>query len=207
MHVKSLTFVVSGLVAVAAGAVLVSAQGRGGNQAPDPAEQMVRSLVGRLSLDDYKATIKGLTAFGDRREGTQRNRDAVEVLLRAPDHLRSEEGAAFAQVLAPGLGEAPLIADQLDPAGKLLRFACAQLPLMSRDVPRPQARDRRGKLGEDARGREGEIDALLDPGNGMQRYDCEHRPQQEPEDAGIRAHAVTSNPIQPRRRGGRGDSF
>jgi hypothetical protein len=34
-------------------------------------------LVDRLDLDRYKATIKGLTQFGDRREGTQRNRDAV----------------------------------------------------------------------------------------------------------------------------------
>jgi hypothetical protein len=33
--------------------------------------------VDRLNLDSYKATLKGLTQFGDRREGTQRNRDAV----------------------------------------------------------------------------------------------------------------------------------
>jgi hypothetical protein len=37
----------------------------------------VRTLVGRLDLEKYKATIKGLTAFGDRRQGTKRNRDAV----------------------------------------------------------------------------------------------------------------------------------
>jgi hypothetical protein len=53
-------------------------QGRGRGQAQaDPAEQMVRDLVARLTLDRYKATVKGLTQFGDRREGTQRNRDAV----------------------------------------------------------------------------------------------------------------------------------
>lgn len=34
-------------------------------------------LTKRLDLDRYKATIKGLTRFGDRRQGTQRNRDAL----------------------------------------------------------------------------------------------------------------------------------
>jgi hypothetical protein len=38
----------------------------------------VRALVGQLELERYKATIKGLTAFGDRREGTDRNRAAVD---------------------------------------------------------------------------------------------------------------------------------
>jgi Peptidase family M28 len=34
--------------------------------------------VSRLDLEHYKATIKGLTQFGDRRQGTKRNRDAVD---------------------------------------------------------------------------------------------------------------------------------
>ncbi|MEJ2205434.1 MAG: hypothetical protein P8170_15150 [Gemmatimonadota bacterium] len=38
----------------------------------------VQILVSRLTLDNYKATLKGLTQFGDRRQGTQRNRDAVD---------------------------------------------------------------------------------------------------------------------------------
>ena len=61
-------------------AVIAAAQGSAANQqaasapaAPDP----VQILVDRLNLDSYKATLKGLTQFGDRREGTQRNRDAV----------------------------------------------------------------------------------------------------------------------------------
>ncbi len=41
-------------------------------------EAMVETLVARLDLEHYKATIKGLTRFGDRRQGTQRNRDAVD---------------------------------------------------------------------------------------------------------------------------------
>lgn len=41
-------------------------------------EDLVRTLVGRLDLERYKATVKGLTQFGDRREGTERNRRAVD---------------------------------------------------------------------------------------------------------------------------------
>jgi len=38
----------------------------------------IRSLVAQLDLEKYKATIKGLTQFGDRRQGTARNRAAVD---------------------------------------------------------------------------------------------------------------------------------
>ena len=38
----------------------------------------IREIVGRLDLERYKATIKGLTQFGDRRQGTKRNRDATD---------------------------------------------------------------------------------------------------------------------------------
>jgi peptidase M28-like protein len=43
-----------------------------------PAADPVAQLVTRLDLERYKATIKGLTAFGDRRQGTARNRAAVD---------------------------------------------------------------------------------------------------------------------------------
>ena len=36
------------------------------------------TMVARLDLEKYKATIKGLTQFGDRRQGTARNRAAVD---------------------------------------------------------------------------------------------------------------------------------
>jgi hypothetical protein len=46
---------------------------------PQPAgSDPIRDLVGRLDLEAYKATIKGLSQFGDRREGTTRNRAAVD---------------------------------------------------------------------------------------------------------------------------------
>src|SRR6266403_4654906 len=47
-------------------------QGQGG-----PSET-VKTLVERLELERYKAMIKGLTQFGDRRQGTDRNRKAVD---------------------------------------------------------------------------------------------------------------------------------
>jgi hypothetical protein len=56
-------------VALAFAAPLASAQ------APaDPISQLVK----QLELERYKATIKSLTKFGDRRQGTQRNRDALD---------------------------------------------------------------------------------------------------------------------------------
>ncbi|HWF86235.1 MAG TPA: M20/M25/M40 family metallo-hydrolase, partial [Vicinamibacterales bacterium] len=52
-------------------------------QAPAPmrapaADDPVATLVSRLDLGRYKATVKGLTQFGDRRQGTDRNRAAVD---------------------------------------------------------------------------------------------------------------------------------
>ena len=49
-----------------------------GAQSQNGASETVQALVGRLELERYKATIKGLTQFGDRRQGTDRNRNAIE---------------------------------------------------------------------------------------------------------------------------------
>ena len=46
-------------------------------QTPPAAPDQVKPLVERLDLERYKATIKGLTEFGDRRQGTDRNRAAI----------------------------------------------------------------------------------------------------------------------------------
>jgi hypothetical protein len=43
-----------------------------------PSDDVVKALVARLDVARYKATIKGLTQFGDRRQGTDRNRAAVD---------------------------------------------------------------------------------------------------------------------------------
>jgi hypothetical protein len=58
------------------------AQAGAANAEDDP----VRTLVGRLDLEKYKATIKGLTQFGDRRQGTDRNQaanDWIEAQLKS----------------------------------------------------------------------------------------------------------------------------
>jgi hypothetical protein len=51
----------------------------GSPQPPRPVpDETAQALVARLDLEKYKATIKGLTQFGDRRQGTDRNRAAVD---------------------------------------------------------------------------------------------------------------------------------
>ena len=50
---------------------------RGQTTSTAPADP-VQALVGRLNLESYKATIRALTQFGDRRQGTDRNRAAVD---------------------------------------------------------------------------------------------------------------------------------
>ena len=71
----------------------VLAAGLSGQTANAPSDP-VRTVVGRLDLDKYKAHIKGLTQFGDRMQGTQRNRDAIDWLekqLRSFDnHTRRD---------------------------------------------------------------------------------------------------------------------
>ena len=42
----------------------------------------MQQLVAGLTLDRYKATLRGLAQFGDRRQGTQRNRDAVQWIAK-----------------------------------------------------------------------------------------------------------------------------
>lgn len=52
----------------------LAAQGAAPADSADP----IVALVGQLDLERYKATIKGLTQFGDRRQGTARNRAALD---------------------------------------------------------------------------------------------------------------------------------
>jgi hypothetical protein len=81
--------------ALLAGALLAAAPSPGRAQSPvappaastaDSAADPIQGLVGRLSLERYKGTIKELTRFGDRRQGTARNRaalDWIEAQLRS----------------------------------------------------------------------------------------------------------------------------
>ncbi len=73
------TATAGGLVVGIATAILVQSAGGAASQAQvDPAADPVKVLVERLDLERYKATIKGLTEFGDRRQGTDRNRAAID---------------------------------------------------------------------------------------------------------------------------------
>lgn len=59
---------------------------------PAPADPIAQ-LVAQLDLERYKATIKGLTQFGDRRQGTERNRKAldwIEARLKADGCTNTE---------------------------------------------------------------------------------------------------------------------
>jgi hypothetical protein len=70
------------LVCAATFLACATASGQSPAVSPQPSDSVlpdsIRTLVGRLDLERYKATIKGLTQFGDRRQGTARNRAAVD---------------------------------------------------------------------------------------------------------------------------------
>jgi hypothetical protein len=89
--------------------------------AVSPPNDPVAQLVARLDLERYKATIKGLTRFGDRRQGTDRNRaaiDWIESQLRAygcadvarlrytysPEQKRNPSGPTVARGMPQGGG-------------------------------------------------------------------------------------------------------
>jgi hypothetical protein len=78
MHVTRLHIVTS---CCAGGIVVLWLGGLGGRAAAQvhaPTDDPVKVLVGRLDLENYKATIKALTRFGDRLQGTDRNNAAID---------------------------------------------------------------------------------------------------------------------------------
>src|SRR5262249_50834555 len=111
------------LLALLAPASARAQQPRGAQAGPaDARDDMVRKLISRLDLEKYEATIKSLTQFGDRRQGTERNRKAtdwIEAQLKSygcatervkyvydppprPEGGRAGEGKPFAPVIASG---------------------------------------------------------------------------------------------------------
>ncbi len=58
--------------------LLAPAQAVSAPVAGTPLSDPVAAVVSKLELGRYKATVKGLTQFGDRRQGTDRNRAAVD---------------------------------------------------------------------------------------------------------------------------------
>src|SRR5215467_7751808 len=76
MRSKPFLFAIGGLIFTLVTPML-GQRGGAQSQAPVP-DDPIKTLVGRLDLEKYKATIKGLTQFGDRRQGTARNRAALD---------------------------------------------------------------------------------------------------------------------------------
>jgi hypothetical protein len=70
---------VAGLIAACVVVALVAPAGAQTRTSPSaPAGDPIQTLVSRLDLGRFKATIKSLTGFGDRRQGTERNRRAID---------------------------------------------------------------------------------------------------------------------------------
>ena len=96
-----------------------ASQGTPDAASSNSADAVIRNMVGRLDFDRYKATVKGLTAFGDRRQGTDRNRaaiDWIEAQLKSYGCTNTERitydyqpPAPFAQPAGASLAAVPAI--------------------------------------------------------------------------------------------------
>ena len=78
---RTLSRITTAAVLAAGTSVLAASVQDAAVQAPQPqaaAPDPIRTLVGNLQLERYKASIKELARFGDRQQGTKRNRDAID---------------------------------------------------------------------------------------------------------------------------------
>ena len=87
-------------------------------QSPEPVDD-VGTLVSRLDLGQYKATLRGLTRFGDRRQGTKRNRDAIDWIEERLKAVGCTTTGRLDYVFdpAPPTGGAPRSQGELNPSG------------------------------------------------------------------------------------------
>jgi len=112
----------------------------GAQAVPPASDDPVVALVGRLELERYKETIRGLTQFGDRRQGTERNRLAVDWIER--------------QLQSYGCPTERLHYE-FDPPPPPPRPANASAPIVNREPPNPviaSGEVRRGPGGSRYRG-------------------------------------------------------
>jgi hypothetical protein len=107
----------------------------------------VRTLVGRLDLERYKTTIKGLTQFGDRRQGTDRNRaaiDWIEVQLKSYGCTNTERVTYdFQPPPPPGGGQGgqrPRAPTTVGAGGSRLRGNIARRGVNNDSLAQPDAR-------------------------------------------------------------------
>jgi len=131
---------------------------------PAAADDPVRALVGQLDLEKYKATIKGLTKFGDRRQGTDRNRaatDWIEAQLKSYgctpterikyEYAPPQRGAATGGVTGAGRGAAGA-AGAGAPATGARAGAAGAAAAAGGDAPAPAAQGRGGRGGNPQKG-------------------------------------------------------
>ena len=78
MRTRGIVFAAIVTVAAMKPAHTIARQTAALRQKLTPEEEQAKTLAARLDLERYKATIKALTQFGDRRQGTDRNQRAVE---------------------------------------------------------------------------------------------------------------------------------
>jgi len=93
-------------------ATLVRAQQPAPQEAAKTPPDPIATLASGLSLERYKATIKSLTQFGDRVQGTDRNRAAVdwiEAQLKSYGCTNTERLHYDYQPPAPPATPAPLV--------------------------------------------------------------------------------------------------
>ncbi|MFZ6816806.1 M28 family peptidase [Undibacterium sp. Ji22W] len=86
-------------------------------------DDLVVNMVRQLDLEKYKATIKSLTEFGDRRQGTERNRralDWIEAQLKSYGCTNTERlQFDYTQAPPPAPGAAPAPRRNVIPSGGL----------------------------------------------------------------------------------------
>lgn len=124
----------------------------GGQQtAPAAADDPIPSLVAQLDLERYKATIKGLTQFGDRRQGTDRNRaalDWIEAQLKSYGCTNTERltyefnppSAPARPQAAPAGAPRPLVTPRTGAGGSRPRGIRARTGVNNDSLAQPDAR-------------------------------------------------------------------
>ncbi|MGH7583499.1 MAG: M28 family peptidase, partial [Gemmatimonadales bacterium] len=148
----------------------------------------IRAIVARLDLDRYKATIEGLTRFGDRRQGTDRNRAAVEWIQA---QLESYGCADIGRITYDYTGR-QLRNDSTNQVDSIARAARGESPLPARAGRGGRAggaingaggrggaggggfRGRGGNAVKGYRGRTGvNVDSMLQPDTTIRRIDAQ----------------------------------
>ena len=107
MRINKVAIAICSVVTVLLAFVFNQRVGGASPQVPAAADP-VKALVERLDLERYKTTIKGLTQFGDRRQGTDRNKAAInwiEAQLRSYGCVPERFGYTY--MPAPAAAAAP----------------------------------------------------------------------------------------------------